>query len=69
MYGEHNQSGILDEVLGGQSDGFYVECGAGNGLKTSNSMFFETKRNWTGLLIEPNPVQYEALRKLKRYHV
>ena len=32
-----------------------MECGAGNGKDQSNSLFFELKRSWTGLLIEPNP--------------
>ena len=41
--------------------GFFVECGALDGDKMSNTLFFERKRNWTGLLIEANPNEFEKL--------
>ena len=37
------------------NDGFYVELGANDGVSQSNSLYFETKRNWSGILIEPSP--------------
>ena len=48
------------------SDGFYVECGAGDGELFSNTLFFERHRNWTGLLIEPNPVLFRRLMDTNR---
>ena len=36
-------------------DGFFIEAGANNGVKFSNTLFFERYRNWRGLLIEPIP--------------
>jgi len=36
-------------------DGFFVELGANDGVSQSNSLYFELKRNWRGVLIEPSP--------------
>ena len=36
-------------------DGFFVELGANDGVYASNSLYFEIKRNWRGILIEPTP--------------
>ena len=37
------------------NDGFFVELGANNGFSQSNTLAFERKRNWRGVLIEPSP--------------
>ena len=36
-------------------NGFFVELGANDGVSQSNSLHFEMKRNWRGVLIEPTP--------------
>lgn len=36
-------------------DGFFIEAGANDGVKFSNTLFFERYRGWRGLLIEPIP--------------
>ena len=36
-------------------NGFFVELGANDGISQSNSLYFEIKRNWSGVLIEPTP--------------
>ena len=57
--GQHNQSWIIDDLLGGRSNGYFLEAGAWDGTYLSNSLFFEVERNWTGLLVEvknPNVV-------------
>lgn len=40
-------------------EGFYVELGANNGVSQSNSLYFELKRNWKGVLIEPSPYNFQ----------
>jgi len=35
--------------------GFFIEIGSYDGESLSNTLFFEMRRNWTGLLIEANP--------------
>ena len=42
--------------------GRYVEMGAFNGIRESNTRFFDECLGWEGLLIEPNPQIYPALR-------
>jgi len=34
-------------------NGFFVEAGANDGLRQSNTLYFEKYRQWSGLLIEP----------------
>ena len=58
---QHGQSAFIDKLLSGRRNGFFVECGAYDGEFLSNSLFFELHRNWTGLLIEADPVYYRAL--------
>ena len=43
--------------------GFYIECGAANGIEQSNTAALNFHYDWTGLLIEPNPFQYQNILK------
>ena len=52
-------------TLAFQEKGFFIECGALDGEKGSNTLFFEKSRNWSGILIEADPSNY-AMLKLKR---
>lgn len=54
----------LEEVLP-HKGGFYVELGANDGALASNSYYFELKKNWTGILIEPCPNLYLSCLKLR----
>ena len=65
------QAKAIMRILRGQENGFYVECGASDGEFLSNTLFMERYKNWTGLLIEPDPDSYEGLlsRKRKGWHV
>ena len=51
--------------------GFFVELGANDGLFQSNSWYYETYRNWRGVLIEPAPNLFLECRKNRseRTHV
>jgi hypothetical protein len=46
--------------------GFFIEAGAYDGEAFSNSLYFETRRKWSGLLIEPNPHLVRKIRRLNR---
>ena len=48
------------------SGGFFVEAGAFDGEMKSNSLYFEMKYNWTGLLVEPNPTLVSMLVRKQR---
>jgi len=43
-------------------NGFFIELGANDGLKQSNTKHFELFRGWSGVLIEPEPKNYDLLR-------
>ena len=43
-----------------------MESGGLDGEVQSNTMFMERFLDWTGVLIEPNPVSYEKLREKHR---
>ena len=49
-----------------QEMGFFIECGARDGEFLSSTLYFEREKNWTGLLIEANPMLFEELRQKHR---
>eukprot|EP00581_Thalassiosira_minuscula_P011517 CAMPEP_0183713676 /NCGR_PEP_ID=MMETSP0737-20130205/8452_1 /TAXON_ID=385413 /ORGANISM="Thalassiosira miniscula, Strain CCMP1093" /LENGTH=349 /DNA_ID=CAMNT_0025942495 /DNA_START=12 /DNA_END=1057 /DNA_ORIENTATION=- len=46
-------------------DYFYMEIGAHDGVRESNSRFFDVCLGWQGLLVEPHPVNYNRMEKLR----
>lgn len=44
-------------------NGVFVEAGANDGIRQSNTLYFEACRGWTGVLIEGVPELYEACRR------
>lgn len=48
--------------------GYYIELGANDGLRQSNSFYFEKYRGWHGLLIEPDRSNYEKCRENRAAH-
>lgn len=49
-----------------QRNGFFVEAGANNGYKQSNTYYFEKLRGWRGVLIEPVPWLAAECRRNRR---
>ncbi|XP_047739923.1 protein Star-like [Hyalella azteca] len=60
------QSKVIDELLNHKLNGFYIESGGYTGEVMSNTLFFEIQRNWTGILIEPNPRNFKKLLSRNR---
>jgi hypothetical protein len=48
--------------LGSMRGGFFVEFGAANGKRISNTWYLEKTLGWTGILAEPARIWYPALR-------
>jgi FkbM family methyltransferase len=49
-------------VFRGLEGGTFIDIGAHDGVTFSNTWFFEKKRGWQGICIEPNPAVYKRLR-------
>lgn len=68
-YSQFGQDKYLDQtVFKGKTNGFFVEIGAYDGIKFSNTYFFEKYRNWQGICVEPIPEQYELLKRNRSCH-
>lgn len=58
--GSHALNGLdlkVDAVLK-KRGGFFIELGANDGVTQSNTLFFQERRGWTGVLIEPIPHRF-----------
>ncbi|XP_052804816.1 uncharacterized protein LOC128234562 isoform X2 [Mya arenaria] len=62
----NGQTPFVDSRLNYMEGGFYIECGALNGEKGSNTLFFEKVRKWNGLLVEADPSNYALLKAKHR---
>lgn len=60
------QSKQIDKFLHKQTNGTFVDIGANDGEQDSVTLFFERWRNWTGLLVEPNPSKYDTIKQKHR---
>lgn len=45
------------------NNGFFIEAGANDGISQSNTLMYEQKFNWSGLLVEPSFIKYEECKK------
>src|SRR5580693_1238794 len=59
---------LKSEFFGPQPKGFFVEVGANEPQRMSQSWQFE-QAGWTGVLVEPQPDLVEQLRRMRRAHV
>ena len=65
LAGQYGQPHVVEDLLKKykltkvikkrKQKGFFIEAGASCGEALSNSIYFEMKHDWTGLLAEPNP--------------
>lgn len=60
------QDSFVIEALGGKRGGFFVDSGASDGLKGSNTYRLETEFGWSGICIEPNTELFSRLRANRR---
>jgi FkbM family methyltransferase len=47
-------------------NGFFIECGANDGVNQSNTWHFEKKLDWRGVLIEPLSKQFKELKNNRK---
>lgn len=46
--------------------GYFVDIGASDGIKFSNTFMLERQFEWSGLLAEPNPAHVEVLKAVRK---
>ena len=61
-YGLNNLDEKLEKYLNWKN-GYFVELGANDGLSQSNTKYFELFRNWSGVLVEPYPENFQKCKK------
>jgi len=61
QWSQEGQDHVVDRLLKAKRHGFFIEIGGYDGEKFSNTLFFEMRRNWTGLLVEANPYTYKQM--------
>lgn len=65
-YGKLSKAQLLQDIfvlenLNFRQEGFFVEFGAADGIKHSNTYMLEKEFNWKGILAEPATIWHQAL--------
>jgi FkbM family methyltransferase len=63
FHSQWGQDRFVHEWLMPFEDGTFFEVGALEGLHLSNTLFFERKRNWRGILVEMQPWFFPKIRE------
>jgi len=63
FFGQYGQDSVIDQFFRalGQEGGFFVDVGASDGVRLSNSFFLEKFRGWRGICVEAHPDYYRLL--------
>ena len=64
----YNDLFYKDIIFPGKKDGYYVEVGALDGLRMSQSFLFE-HMGWDGIIVEPNPVWKDLLQSQRNCNI
>lgn len=63
-FAQYGQDKFLDKVFFSKiKNGIFIDIGAYDGIRFSNSYFFEKYKNWKGVCVEPNPKVFQKLSK------
>ena len=54
---------LFERIFDQRAHGSYVEIGAHNGIRFSNTLMLHTCYNWSGILVEADPDLFEALQR------
>lgn len=67
-YSQKGEDLILDRLLGYKKNGMYVDIGANDPVRFSNTYRFY-KRGWRGILVEPDRVCYKKLKRIRPHDI
>jgi FkbM family methyltransferase len=60
-YSQIGQDSEVIKFYKGKKKGFFIEIGASDGIKFSNTFLLEKKYDWKGICVEPIPKNYKLL--------
>lgn len=61
-HSQFKQDEFLNEyIFKGKENGFFIEIGADDGVRHSNTLFFEKYKNWKGICVEPRKSAFKEL--------
>lgn len=60
QYSQHNEDAFLRDFFGDKRDGFFVDVGANNGIKGSNTRAL-WERGWSGVMVEGSYPTFQQL--------
>lgn len=60
---------VIHDILRGKKCGYFVDLAAADGITHSNSYVLEKKYSWNGICIEPNPIFFERMKRVRRCHL
>jgi len=59
--GQNNMDAEVIKFLNWEN-GYFIELGASDGIRFSNTLHLEVYHGWKGVLIEPSPIEFEKLK-------
>lgn len=65
-YSQVDQDLWVLEMLNNKKNGYFLDVGAYDGIKYSNSLLLERDFGWSGLLIEAHPDNFEILKSNRK---
>ncbi len=69
LHGYCSQDGqdrwVIEDMFHGMRGGFFVDIGAYDGWRSSNSYVLERRYGWNGICVEANPRLFRRLRKTR----
>ena len=63
---QYGQDALIGEVLFKGKRGVFVDVGARDGLKFSNTAYLEQAKGWTGIAVEPHPDLFAELKSCRK---
>ncbi len=61
MTSQHGQDAFVLRTLGRLRSGFFLDSGASDGIRCSNTRALEQHYGWSGICVEPDPVFFQKL--------
>src|SRR6266849_3906884 len=65
-YSYQGQDLLVLELLGRMRSGYFLDSGASNGIRGSNTRLLESAFGWTGICVEPNEAMFRELVRNRR---